>query len=771
MALGAILGSVVKGGAKKIAANKLLNRKKKPQKTQAGGEEQEKGGPLAIRPTTALVASSAGALAKVKDSGGAGGEGGTPEEVVSNISSKIIRVERLLKGSVAIKERARENARKQGKIDEDKEQEKGLEKFKPKGIKFKIPGAEKAKSLLGTLVNFFSSILFGWLAVRLVDWLPKLVPLIKTLATWSEWIIKTGGVIIDALAGVIDWGYKLVDGMSNWVKDTFGEEAGEKFTTFLGNLKTLVSGFLVWKIIGKKIVDGIVLAIRTAWNAITTAIRTVWVKLRRLIGRKARIFFKNLAKSVGGVVQNIGTGIVNVGKNVVGRVGGLFSQGAGVVAQTPVGKVATKLGGWASQLFGKAANTIAPLLKGAMPAIKGFAKRIPIFGSLIVGLISLMSGEPIGQAVFKMIGAGVGGALGTFIPIPVLGTLLGETIGAFVGDLLYYTIIEKNPKKAMELFRGALSNIFRAGEFVFNFFKEGIGRFIDNFPMVAVPDFRPGDIIAKMLMGFPGGLDILGLEVPKWVPGIGGASVIGFLQGLPGLQEVLGFFAQYVPGLKRYVKGGRLLGMPNLLMLTPLGLPFLTPLLAKSFLPGLLGEPTPPEGISMEAPQPPEKVSGSEIRAESKRRKEEADRKRREAMQKKLNEIKEGAGKLLQKANPMNWFKKEEKESETSMLTGGMLAQGGSVNLHKGEIVVDPDSAGPAKDMLLAVNEASTYEGIVNAIKKFAPYDAMVPETITLPSAGLPIAQDKGMKNSSPGFFHPVGGKGDDPYEVLDFFG
>ena len=140
-------------------------------------------------------------------------------------------------------------------------------------------------------------------------------------------------------------------------------------------------------------------------------------------------------------------------------------------------------------------------------------------------------------------------------------------------------------------------------------------------------------------------------------------------------------------------------------------------------------------------------------------------------MQKKLNEIKEGAGKLLQKANPMNWFKKEEKESETSMLTGGMLAQGGSVNLHKGEIVVDPDSAGPAKDMLLAVNEASTYEGIVNAIKKFAPYDAMVPETITLPSAGLPIAQDKGMKNSSPGFFHPVGGKGDDPYEVLDFFG
>ena len=481
MAWGAILGSVVKGGAKKIAANKLLNRKKKPQKPQAGGEEQEKGGPLAIRPTTALVASPAGALAKVEDSGGAGGEGGTPEEVISNISSKIIRVERLLKGSVAIKERARENARKQGKVDEDKEQEKGLEKFKPKGIKFKIPGAEKAKSLLGRLVNFFSSILFGWLAVRLVDWLPKLVPLIKTLATWSEWLIKTGGAIIDTLAGVIDWGYKLVDGMSNWVKDTFGEEAGEKFTTFLGNLKTLISAFLAWKIIGKQMVKSIVLAIRTAWKTITTAIRTVWVKLRRLIGRKARIFFKNLAQRLGGVVQNIGTGIVNVGKNVVGRVGGLFSQGAGVVAQTPVGKVAAKVGGWAAKLFGKAASVIAPALKAAKPFASKFLKRIPIFGSLIVGIISLMSGEPLGQALFKTIGAAVGGALGTFIPIPILGTMLGEILGAFVGDLLYYTIIEKDPGKALELVKGALSNLFKGGQAVFDWVKNGFGNFITNF--------------------------------------------------------------------------------------------------------------------------------------------------------------------------------------------------------------------------------------------------------------------------------------------------
>ena len=101
---------MLKGKAKKIAANKLLGRgKKKPQKPQQGAE-QEKGGALAIRPTTSLVPtgptgivpSGGGALATIGDSGGTGG-GQTAEEIAVNISSKIIRVEKLLKGSALIK--------------------------------------------------------------------------------------------------------------------------------------------------------------------------------------------------------------------------------------------------------------------------------------------------------------------------------------------------------------------------------------------------------------------------------------------------------------------------------------------------------------------------------------------------------------------------------------------------------------------------------------------------------------------------------------------
>ena len=82
MGWGAVLkgvGKVASGGAKKIAKDKLLNRKKnvknrraKAQAAMGGGEE--KGGALAIRPTTSLVPSGpSGIISAPSDTGGGGG--------------------------------------------------------------------------------------------------------------------------------------------------------------------------------------------------------------------------------------------------------------------------------------------------------------------------------------------------------------------------------------------------------------------------------------------------------------------------------------------------------------------------------------------------------------------------------------------------------------------------------------------------------------------------------------------------------------------------
>ena len=100
---------MLKGGAKKIAADKLLGRgKKKDKNLKKQGAEQEKGGALAIRPTTSLmptgptgiVPSPGGALATTGDSGGAAGGGRQQKKLQTNISTKIIRVEKLLAGSL-----------------------------------------------------------------------------------------------------------------------------------------------------------------------------------------------------------------------------------------------------------------------------------------------------------------------------------------------------------------------------------------------------------------------------------------------------------------------------------------------------------------------------------------------------------------------------------------------------------------------------------------------------------------------------------------------
>ena len=90
--------------------------------------------------------------------------------------------------------------------------------------------------------------------------------------------------------------------------------------------------------------------------------------------------------------------------------------------------------------------------------------------------------------------------------------------------------------------------------------------------------------------------------------------------------------------------------------------------------------------------------------------------------------------------------------------------------LHKGEIVIDPDSAGPAKDMLLAINEASTYEGIVEAIRKFAPYEALEPETIMVSNPVAEVSQIENAPSQSSALPIVIGGD-EDPYETLDFFG
>jgi hypothetical protein len=84
------------------------------------------------------------------------------------------------------------------------------------------------------------------------------------------------------------------------------------------------------------------------------------------------------------------------------------------------------------------------------------------------------------------------------------------------------------------------------------------------------------------------------------------------------------------------------------------------------------------------------------------------------------------------------------------------------------EGVIDADSYPYAKDMLLAINQAKGYKGVMSAISQYAPYDAMSPQTIVIPSPSAPEEDDDyGSDGGGGGMLIASGGGDADPFSTL----
>jgi len=242
-ALGKVAVGAVKGKAKQVATDKLLNRKKKTDtrrpsaKKMMGGDEGggEKGGALAVRPTTQLVPSAGGSIQKIEKTEETGSKGNT----LLVIKTKLVSIDTILKGTLAAEKKAEDVKRKAQERSERKEDEKELEddsKEGKKAQKFKLAPPKQVLSFWEKIKSFFGKVLFGWLAVRLIDWLPKLMPIVKFLAAAADFIIKVGGFLLNGLVTFIDWGYKVVEATRGFVKKVFGEKGAKAFDGVTGTL-------------------------------------------------------------------------------------------------------------------------------------------------------------------------------------------------------------------------------------------------------------------------------------------------------------------------------------------------------------------------------------------------------------------------------------------------------------------------------------------------------------------------------------------------------
>ena len=355
--------------------------------------------------------------------------------------------------------------------------------------------------------NFFLSTLLGFIMVRLIPFVGPLAKFLKIAAKVFDWIIDIAGHLFNAVAGFIEFGFKVVDGVKGIVSKIFGPRGAKAFDKFTGIFTKIMNLAMIlmmattkmgkpnkmpksakkspkWKKnLNKKFK-------KTKIGKATRNLKARKLKMvRKLKNSKIGRFAKGLKKfSPKNLLKRGGKWIMKGGPDkLLKGAGKMLGKGAGV-AKGVAGKAAGKIGGFAAKIFGKAAKFIAPAMKSAKPFVSKFFGKIPIIGPLVVGIVSVVSGEPLGKALFKTLGAALGGALGTFIPIPVLGTLIGETIGVFVGDLLYEGLMGKGWGAAGKKLLSSLMKIFQAGAAVAKWIGSGFKRFWKKIPKIKIPD-------------------------------------------------------------------------------------------------------------------------------------------------------------------------------------------------------------------------------------------------------------------------------------------
>ena len=420
-------------------------------------------------------------------------------------------------------------SRQQKEEEKRRKKEAKLEKKGGLGDTIKAVKDQAVKNPLSALLKFVTSIALGALAMFLVKNVDKIKEIFKTIGDNLNKFSKLLRVTI------------------------FGFQEG---------MKLVKAGF---KMAGKglkKVLSPIGKAFKAIGSKISGVFKALGGKFLKVIKKIPGV--SQLTKMVTGAKKGADAtkAMLTAKKTALKKT---FNKVTGGVLKKGLAKAPSRL---ITKLFGKnAAKAVAKsgkLFKVLGKAAKGI--KIPVLGPIIVAVTSILSGDPIGKTMFKTLGAVFGGMIGGAIGAALggvgapFGLLLGEIVGEFIGSFLYDMFngdedgtkgVDFLKKKFGQLLSGtgkalkavanfALSMLGKAG----NFIKDGVSRFITNFPTVDIPEGK--------------GRQTVGGKIAKFL----------------GVKEE-----------SRYLEDGRLVKVPNLALLTPFGLTFLLPHLKNSLFP------------------------------------------------------------------------------------------------------------------------------------------------------------------------------------------
>jgi hypothetical protein len=337
-------------------------------------------------------------------------------KLLLKIEKKTIKIDKLLKRSLASKIKLNEKLRVKKEEESFDKKEQELEKKKPKKMKgMRLPSLPSF-GIFDWIKNFISNVVLGFIAVRLIKFLPDLIRLLPIISKVMDFFIDVGGKLLDSLVTFVDWGYKAYDATRGFIKNIFGEDGAKtfedlssKFSTFM-NI-ALIAGMLALS--GSKKSRG------------------------GLGGKGGKIGIDSKGRKVGTKAQ----------ERYQRRYGkGKFEDRFGTKNAKKLEKLRRTAGGAGGAGGARAAGTT-----GARTVAKGGArlatKGIPIVGPLIdFAVRTLIFHEPLGKAAAGAVGVAVGQALGGWLGgaiggivgsvIPIAGTLLGGSAGVIIGQLI-----------------------------------------------------------------------------------------------------------------------------------------------------------------------------------------------------------------------------------------------------------------------------------------------------------------------------------------------
>ena len=236
----AMLGKqLMKGGAKKVAKDKILNRKNKTNKRRAsvknimGLEGKQKGGALTVSPNSGLVA-AAKDLAPISTTPG--------ESDIVIIKKQVIQVRDILKDTQTAKQAERVERKKAQQAQKREGREDKLEK---KTVNPKAAKAKKIPTIGGGIGNFFSWLAFGIILNKLIDLLPSLKKIFNVIKPVAKFIIGVFEKTVGFVVGFIDFAYAGVEKLEKGVEAIGGEGAAKLFNKFGKLFTQVLNGALI----------------------------------------------------------------------------------------------------------------------------------------------------------------------------------------------------------------------------------------------------------------------------------------------------------------------------------------------------------------------------------------------------------------------------------------------------------------------------------------------------------------------------------------------